>query len=192
MAVFIKALALAGVAPLIVSASPAPPETYRQIVHYPLVHQVLCLEGKGTAFRVGRTRFLSVAHVTTMHGCTIDGAPVIDNIEDRKSDSSEVDVPTPKLGGFKINCNGFRPGEWVWAVGYAYGLPIQTGIALYPTYLKAPDGKRILIGPYNVIPGMSGGPILNSNGEVVGLVNAYLPGTPLSFSRELKDTAACA
>jgi hypothetical protein len=186
-----KAALLAPVAIACVSATPAPPETYRQLVNYPLVHQVLCLEGKGTAFRVGRTRFLSVAHVTTMHGCAIDGVPIIDNIEDRKNDFSAVDVPTPKLGGFKVNCDGFIPGQWYHAIGYAWGLPVQTSIAVYATYLKAPGGKRVLIGPYTVIPGMSGGPVLNSKGEVVGLVNAYLPGTALSFSRELKDTEAC-
>ena len=49
---------------------------------------------------------------------------------------------------------------------------------------------RYLLGP-QVIPGMSGGPILNSRGEVVGVVNRYTREMPLSYSRALKDTSVC-
>jgi S1-C subfamily serine protease len=52
-------------------------------------------------------------------------------------------------------------------------------------------GKRVLIGEYNYIPGMSGGPVLDELGQVVGTVNAYIPGTPISLSREMRDTSVC-
>lgn len=39
---------------------------------------------------------------------------------------------------------------------------------------------------------MSGGPVFNSAGRVVGVVNGYNKGAPLSYSQALKDTALCA
>lgn len=158
---------------------------------YPLVHKVTCLEGSGTAFRVGANHWLSVAHVTGMHACEIDGQPVTVTEQDGEHDFSRLDTPTGAPNGFKINCEGFKVGTWVWAVGHAKGMPFHTAIAVYVTYAKVFDGRRILIGPHTFIPGMSGGPVLNQAGEVVGLVNAYVPGTPISISRELKDTSVC-
>jgi S1-C subfamily serine protease len=40
-----------------------------------------------------------------------------------------------------------------------------------------------------VIPGMSGGPVIDQTGAVVGTTNAYMPDTGISFSRDLRDTS---
>jgi hypothetical protein len=172
-------------------AAPQPVYSPISFVQYPMVHRVDCAEGRGTAFRAGANHWISVAHVTAMHDCRIDGAPVTVTEQDGVNDFSRLDTATGAPNGFRINCHGFVPGQWYWSVGFAGGAPWQTALAVYATYAKAPDGKRVLIGPNDFIPGMSGGPVLNEAGEVVGTVNAYVPGTPISLSRELKDTSAC-
>jgi hypothetical protein len=172
-------------------ATPVPVAAPISFIQYPLVHKLSCAEGSGTAFRVGENHWLSVAHVTSLHDCEIDGAPVTVTEQDGTNDFSRLDTPLGVPNGFKVNCGGFVPGRWYWAVGHAQGAPFQTALAVYATFARYPDGKRILIGPNDFIPGMSGGPVMDDSGAVVGLVNAYIPGTPISLSRELRDTSMC-
>lgn len=132
---------------------------------------------------------ISVNHVTSLHGCFIDGQPAVPHPEDNL-DFSTIDLPAK---GLRINCEGFKDNEIYWAVGYAWGGPVQRVITLVGTGQKdSSTGEAILLGNPTVIPGMSGGPILNSRGEVVGTVNQYSPMFPLSLSRELRDTSLCA
>lgn len=155
-------------------------------VAYPQVKQVVCHGGRGSAFLTERG-WASVAHVTSQTGCAIDGTAIGSKQED--GDFSRVDHAV-RGKGFKINCGGFVAGQWYWAVGYANGFEWQTMTRILATWKDADDGMRMLWGP-PVIPGMSGGPILNAAGEVVGTVNAYSKEFPVSFSRALKDTSLC-
>jgi hypothetical protein len=188
MSVLLKGAAMLAV---LSASAPADAPDALLFVKYPLIHRVDCDEGRGTAFRVGVNHWLSVAHVTGMHNCTVDGNKIAVTEQDGGRDFARFDTMSAVPNGIRLNCHGFIPGHWYWSIGYARGAGFQTAVALYATYAKSPDGKRALIGPYNVIPGMSGGPIVDEEGEVVGTVNAYIPGTPISLSRELKDTSIC-
>lgn len=186
----LKLAALPLAALSLVSATEPGPADYMVFTNFPGVYRVDCLEGKGTAFRVGRHHFLSVAHVTAMSECTVEGHPITVTEQNGEKDFSQFDADFagPIL---RVSCEGYHAGEYVWSTGYAKGLPFQTAIALYTTYIKDSGGKRVFIGPYAVIPGMSGGPVMNAHGEVVGTVNAYIPQTGISFSRDLRDTSVC-
>jgi hypothetical protein len=161
---------------------PAP--TY--FVAYDAVKQVECQQVAGTAF-IANHHLISVAHVTNNPGCAVNGE-AIQPIEEGALDlSSEPSVPK----GLRINCGGFHVGEKYWALGYAYGLHIQRAIPLVGTGEFNELGMAILFGSPTVIPGMSGGPIINEQAEVVGTVNIFYPGHPYSGSQELRGTSLC-
>lgn len=180
------------------SEAPPPPPTpilydsQRTNTSYPLVHQVSCDEGSGTAFRIGPTRFATAAHVAKLSHCTIDGHTASATELDTANDFAILESGPPKLGAMKVSCEGFHTGEWYWSNGYALGLPYQTSVAINASfYINQRSGLRIFTGDHTVIPGMSGGPVMNADGEVVGITNAYNSALGLSFSRALKDTSLC-
>lgn len=173
--------------PLALSGATKPATQLEPGQLYPQVHQIVCAEGKGTGFDSDRG-VLSVAHVTESNDCRIGGRPIF-SLKDKDSDFSVVLSERPHAG-FKVNCEGFKGGEYYFAVGYARGWKWQTMVMLMAT-TQTVGGQTLLLGPPTVIPGMSGGPVLNAAGEVVGTVNRYSPIYPLSFSQPLSDTSVC-
>ncbi len=172
----------------------APSSEIATFVNYEPVKLVRCAEGSGTAFRISDGRLLSVAHVTTMTGCKIDGKLITVLHSDGGQDFSIL-APMGKGSGFKVNCGGYKTGEFAYAVGYAKGIPIQRMQTLSATEIRIDLNRlgpafSILTGA-RFIPGMSGGISMNRAGEAVGMVNAYSPWFPISFSRPLSDTILC-
>jgi hypothetical protein len=158
------------------------------VVRYAQVRQVDCNEGKGTAVNTDKG-WISADHVTSLSFCEIEGHP-IDAKGERGLDFSTLRVAI-RGAQFKVNCDGIKPGSWVFAAGYAGGYSWQTMTRHLATYQKTDDGLRILLGSPTVIPGMSGGAVLNEKGEIVGIVNAYSKIYPISYTRELRDTSLC-
>lgn len=177
---------LATLALVLVPASAAAPTV--GLPQYADVVQVVCADAKGSAFRINDHQLLTAAHVSTNIACKIDGQPIVSREEDGL-DFAVLEMPGH--GGFKINCEGFKTGTYVFAVGFAGGNEWQTLTRHYVTYKDTGDGMRVLLGFPAVIPGMSGGPVFNEKGEVVGVVNRYSPGFPISYSRPLSDTSVC-
>lgn len=156
--------------------------------HYPDVVQVICSDARGSAFRINDHQLLTAAHVTSNTGCKINGQPIV-GVSEKDLDFAVIELPGH--GGMKVNCGGFQTGTYVFGVGFAGGNEWQTMTRHYVTYKDTYDGMRYLLGFPSVIPGMSGGVVMNSAGEAVGVVNRYNPGLPLSYSRPLKDTSVC-
>src|SRR5579863_7776099 len=78
-----------------------------------------------------------------------------------------------------------RVGEWVFAIGHPLGerWVVTAGIVSGRSILKFEDGRTTEYIKSDVLlaPGNSGGPLLNANGEVVG-INAMIFGGDLSVS----------
>jgi hypothetical protein len=162
-------------------------------VEHPYVEKVQCNEGSGTAFKIKDGRWLSVNHVTDNSGCTIDGKPVTVISADVEGDFSVIDFPDKRSGGIEVNCLGFRDGGWYYGMGHGKGLRTpQVKAVRYSAILTYFYSKKWGILQANrFVPGMSGGPVLDQTGRVVGTVNAYGIWERISFSRQLRDTSIC-
>lgn len=156
---------------------------------YPQVVRVDCGEFSGTAFRVGPQEMVSVNHVTSLPGCTIDGRPFTVNIH--AGDFSIITTVDEGSRWLKIDCGGFVAGRKYQAIGYARGLDTITEVDLTATG-RTIGGFSILSGVFTVVPGQSGGAVIDAqSGAVVGTVNNYNSESGLSGSIALGSTALC-
>lgn len=179
-------------APFIASATIPESVTF---TYHPSVVQVTCDKGLGSAFRIEGGAFISVNHVMSMHDCRVGGWPVFVTYPDVVHD-----VSFGRMGGvgygLKVNCGGYRDGETYWAVGYAFGRPIQRMVAVIASDEATAESRwgsfETMLGAEQFIPGMSGGAVLNRAGEAVGTVNGYNTGDRnLSYSQPLSATPIC-
>lgn len=156
---------------------------------HPAVQRVDCLSGKGTAFYISEHLMVSVDHVTSGAACYIGNKPF--KVLSVEEDFSVLRPAAPSNDWLRIDCGGFVPGRKYVAIGHARGLPTLTEIELTATSLTT-DGQTILEGVLTVIPGQSGGPIVDADsGKVVGTVNRYNMPTGQSASVALKGTSVC-
>ncbi|MBE9117198.1 trypsin-like peptidase domain-containing protein [Lusitaniella coriacea LEGE 07157] len=115
--------------------------------------------------------------VTLKDGRKLDGRVVgADEVTDVAAIKIEAkDLPTVKLG----NSEGLIPGEWAIAIGNPLGLDntvtvgIISALGRSSNQVGVPDKRVSFIQTDAAInPGNSGGPLLNANGEVVGINTA--------------------
>lgn len=158
------------------------------VVNYPQVKKVQCATGSGSAVLTERG-WVSAAHVTKLSRCRIDGHPI------EATPEGDLDFSTIKVAvkgrGLKINCDGFKAMHWYFAVGYAGGFEWQTMTRHFAAFTDNVEGLRILFDTPTVIPGMSGGAVMDEDGAIVGIVNAFNGFYGASYSRALKDTSLC-
>jgi len=84
------------------------------------------------------------------------------------------------------------PGDWVGIVGNPFGLRTSLTVGVVSALNRRDINPRV-IGEYIQIdaavnPGLSGGPLVNHNGEVVGVVSGYLsPAEGIGFAIPIDD-----
>lgn len=110
-----------------------------------------------------------------------------------------MDIALLKINGnFDVlkfaNSDEVQPGEKVIAIGNPYGLQFSvTSGSVSETHRPGPNGLKAYIQIDAAInPGNSGGPLINNEGEVIGIVNFKITaGEGLGFALEsnyIKDT----
>lgn len=182
--------ALVAAAALLIPSATAPATP---IIPPAAIVQVVCpVPGgyvSGTAFRVGGGLMISVNHVTHYGSCTINDTAVKVSYAAPDSDFSMLRGDSGPF--LKVDCAGFVKGRKYLAIGYARGLPVETVVPLLGTG-ESRGGLAVLVGIFTVVPGQSGGPIIDAEtGAVVGTVNTYDFEHGLSGSVELKSTPVC-
>ncbi|MCU0586131.1 MAG: trypsin-like peptidase domain-containing protein [Desulfobacterales bacterium] len=92
-----------------------------------------------------------------------------------------LSVPDDLAPANLVSTRSLAPGDPVIAVGFPFGIgpSVSAGVVsgLNREY-RTPEGQRLLTGLIQfdaaANPGNSGGPLVNANGEVVGIVTAIL------------------
>jgi V8-like Glu-specific endopeptidase len=164
-----------------------------------LVREIFCTDGKdlysGTAWFAKDKTLVTAAHVVEhMKKCVIDRKPVTIEKLDHDADYAIIhaDIKTDEV--LSYTCEPFKKDETYLAVGYALGetLAVQKlrGSSIKDDQEQDFKDESFLVG--NSFEGMSGGPIFNMNGQVVGIVNGGdTEGRANALSRPLTDTVLC-
>ena len=162
-------------------------------VTHPYVEKLTCDGGSGTGFKINDGRWITVNHVSDNGGCTMDGKPITVTHADPDGDFTVFTVADRRRGGIEVNCGGFRDGQWYFGIGHGQGLITPQAKAVrYSTILTMLYSQKWGILQANrFVPGMSGGPVLDQSGRVVGTVNAFGIFERISFSRPLSRTILC-
>ena len=153
--------------------------------------------GLGTGTRIDATHVLTAAHVAAIGNCRINGEPLKLTFKSVKLDVA-VFQTLPHPGAWPIHCEALHFGEEYIATGYALGNPLyrekvlgtvhrSTTAALDPSF----GDTAMFVGPEKFVHGMSGGPIVNSHGQLVGVIIGFEDRSNVSLGRMLADTPLC-
>lgn len=162
-------------------------------VAHPYVEKLSCGRGSGTGFKISDGRWVSVTHVTETGDCTLDGKPITVTHSDPDGDFSTFSVDDDRRGGIEVNCGGFQDGTWYFGIGHGMGfhIPQAKAVRYSAIWTLFGSAKWGILEANRFVPGMSGGPVLDQTGRVVGTVNAFGIFQRISFSRQLRDTILC-
>lgn len=148
-----------------------------------VVVQVDCDDGLGSAVKIGVDKYITAAHVVNNGECHIRGETISDVVLSKDSDFAVFTGPASR-DKLRVSCSGFYDGETYLSVGYAFGWRKLTYEPLIASKYVI-NGYQAFTG--EIIPGMSGGAVIDSRGRVVGINNMRWPARSLA----LKNTELC-
>lgn len=177
------------------------------------VRLIGCTGTAGTGFLIGQDILVTAAHVAEAKNCSdvATGKPLTTYHVDEENDFALMTGDLPFMPFARVSCEGYKKGHTYMSYGISsHFAPIQlfrasaqvaTGIYTDKDFIvrgsdgaKAVPGMMFLLG--NIVPGESGGPIVDDNAGVVGINNVSFGnflGQPAgkTYSFELKNTILC-
>jgi hypothetical protein len=165
------------------------------------IKKISCIKNdhrtSGTAWHIGKGKFVTAYHVIDNKACTINGEPAKVILTSAMLDFAEVQIISSNFKKLTYYCGNFSTDRHYLSFGYpSVGMvissltatstvvPMRLGIT--PTFY----GDRVLTGV--LMHGMSGGPIMNDDGQVVGInIATNDVDYDTALSRPLSDTALC-
>lgn len=133
----------------------------------------------GTAFKITRTQYVTARHVVLDGTCYVAGQRVLVHTIDETHDYASFDGP-PSDAVLEASCEGFKHGKTYLSRGYAHGDPFDVISPQIAIGFRL-GGFQVFAGE-PVIPGMSGGPMLDEQGRVAGLNNMRWPNRAMPLS----------
>lgn len=157
------------------------------MIEWPHIVTIKQGSGQGTGFMVGPELVVTAAHAISMdphviyQGITLSGGPILANGRTAKVVKIDriLDISLLKvlgLNGTVAQFDDVTLSEDVWLVGDVPRLS-STERIVHKGYVSDMDFDptgRVLIGGASIMPGMSGCPIMNTHGSVVGMVIAVV------------------
>lgn len=160
-------------------------------------------QGHGTAYVVAQDTLLTANHVVEGGTDCFDGAsgePVTVVSQNAALDYAVLKMPTKKIPFMKLDCTGFVANKTYYSIGYAgvgsMDLMItrlrasgtltsndDSNEGVFFTNMEKAEGV--------LIQGMSGGPVIDDKGRVVGMNNATANDYKDAMLRPMSDTYFC-
>jgi hypothetical protein len=175
---------------------------YRETVDQRAVPAIHCGAMGGTGVVVGPHEIITANHVVghehtcdAIFGIMTRRAVVVS--ADPRNDVAVLRVEIPLKTTYVVNCSGVISGQTYYVAGYPNSmLEFHTDTYLGTNQYfaaRGPNGEawkfRVMNG--SAIEGMSGGPVLNAQHEVVAVVNARPLTGRLALVKELHFTQVC-
>jgi len=152
---------------------------------------VVCIEShfdRGTP-RMGTGFFVAPRVIATVSHEVVAATRIVVHLPDkstqtattlavvRASDISLLSIPSAHSDYLPLEGGGAGLGEEVFTIGCPFGVEhsLTQGVVSHPSRIV--DGRRLIQTNLVVNLGNSGGPLLNKDGKVLGLIYGYLKGT---------------
>lgn len=103
-----------------------------------------------------------------------------------------IKITAPDLQPVKFgNSDRLKKGEFILVIGDSFGLSRSLSTGVISNLDLEVNGKELIQITAPINPSMSGAPVINSNGEVVGIIQARLSTTtPISILRPLEMSSS--
>lgn len=195
--------------PLLSTPEPSPTDrsvTRRELVDMGLDNTLTLIarDSSGDEIAQGSGFFISNGNVVT-NAHVVAGAAWVEIIDlegqqvatapyalavDIENDLAVLPTPHRERQGLKLSDDSIQIGDDVWAFGAPLGLDGTTSSGIVSAFREA-EGMSLIQMTAPISPGSSGGPVLNDNGELVGVATLIMSGGQnLNFAVPVDDLKA--
>lgn len=182
------------------AVAPAPITSTKPMINFKNVRLLYCGRYNGTGVLLNKGLVITAAHVSEgSQSCLDNNSGQVGKVlsSDANLDMSiivyEKGLPEKFMD---ISCDGFEKNEIYYAIGWEDGTDLvvnrMIGTGIKKT-IKIDDSQydNLAMLKGRIIKGMSGGPIVNDRGQLVGINNVTDETVHRGYSREMRDTIFC-